>query len=192
MLLSSHAHIPTPRFLHYQTNTYLHKHISILHSSPSHTFHIIKIRMVQGLLTIDSFLRIVRQKTLQSTTILFSTLNKSNALLSIRGTNSLSGRAVYTFCIEAFHSGYVFNFGMLSKLGDPNFLKITSLSSLSFCPGNKGVLLYSSTSHPQPPHTTGEDAATAPHVHAGIVIAISKQNIRGTVPKSHHFAGVST
>ena len=41
---------------------------SILHSSSSHTLHIIEIRMVQCLLAIDSSLRIIRQKTLPSIT----------------------------------------------------------------------------------------------------------------------------
>lgn len=168
------------------------KHYSILHSSSSHTLHIIKIRMVQCLLTIDSSLRIIRQKPLHSIILIISTLNKSNALLSMRGTNSLNGRAVYTFCIDAFHSGYVFNFGMFAKLGDPNFLNITSLWSLSFWPGKRGVLLYSSTRYLQYAHETSEDAAAAPHVHAGVVIAVSEQNIRRTVPESDDFAGVST
>ena len=167
---------------------------SILHSSSSHTLHIIEIRMVQCLLAIDSSLRIIRQKTLPSITSPHHhpTLNKSNALLSIRGTSSLNGRGLYTFCIDAFHSGYVFSFGMFAKLGDPNFLKITSLSSLSFCPGNRGVLLYSSMRHLCNAHPTSEDAATAPHVHAGVVVAVSEQNIGRTVPESHDFAGVST
>ena len=130
--------------------------------------------MVQCLLAIDSSLWIIRQKTLSSTPLPISTLNKSNALLSIRGTNSLSGRGLYTFCIEAFHSGYVFNFGIFAKLGDPNFLKITSLSSLSFCPGKRGVLLYSSMRHLHNAHPTSEDAPAAPHVHAGVVVAVSE------------------
>ena len=52
---------------------------SILHSSSSHTLHIIEIRMVQCLLAIDSSLRIIRQKTLPSIT--------SPHIIILRSTN---------------------------------------------------------------------------------------------------------
>ena len=37
----------------------------------------------------------------------------------------------------------------------------------------------------------GEDAATAPHVDTGVVIAIAKQDVGRAVPQRHHLAGVS-
>ena len=40
-----------------------------------------------------------------------------------------------------FHSGYVFSLGIVASVGVPNFLKMTSRASASFCPGNSGVLL---------------------------------------------------
>ena len=66
--------------------------------------------------------------------------SKSNARGSILGTSVLNGLAGYMGVLQ-FHSGYVFSLGIVARVGVPNFLKITSHSSASFCPGKMGVLL---------------------------------------------------